>query len=87
MPLEISKLRQVPVFSLFDDDELAVLASQVEVRTFSARQRIYKMGDPGGTAYVLLSGAVRVTTIDEDHQDVVFDEPAAGDFFGFASPS
>jgi uncharacterized membrane protein len=34
---------------------------------------------------VLLSGGVRVTTIDEDQQDVLFDEPASGDFFGFAS--
>ncbi len=85
MSCEIAVLRQVPFFALFDDDELAVLASQVELRTFAPRQRIYKMGDAAGTAYVLLAGAVRVTTIDEDQQDVVFDEPASGEFFGFAS--
>jgi len=85
MPCDPMILRQVPFFVLFDDDELAVLASQVEIRTFAPRQRIYKIGDPAGTAYVLLSGAVRVTTIDEDHQDVLFDEPVSGDFFGFAS--
>jgi uncharacterized membrane protein len=62
-----------------------VLAGQVELRTFAARQRIYKIGDPAGHAYVLVSGSVQVTTIDEDQQDVVFDEPASGDFFGFAS--
>jgi len=28
---------------------------------------------------------VRVTTVDEDHQEVLIDEPAAGEFFGFAS--
>jgi uncharacterized membrane protein len=28
---------------------------------------------------------VKVTTIDEDQQDVLFDQPAAGDLFGFAS--
>jgi CRP/FNR family cyclic AMP-dependent transcriptional regulator len=85
MSCEPAILKQVPFFSLLDDDELAVLASQVEPRTFAPRQRIYKLGDPAGTAYVLMSGAVRVTTIDEDQQDVVFDEPAGGDFFGFAS--
>jgi len=31
---------------------------------------------PGGRAYVLVSGMVRVTTIDEDHQEVVIDQPA-----------
>ena len=33
----------------------------------------------------MVSGAVRVTTIDEDHQEVVVDEPTRGEFFGFAS--
>jgi CRP/FNR family cyclic AMP-dependent transcriptional regulator len=34
---------------------------------------------------VLVKGAVRVTTIDQDHQEVVVDEPRSGEFFGFAS--
>jgi uncharacterized membrane protein len=55
------------------------------VKTFAPRQRIYKIGDPGGRAYVLVSGSVRVTTVDEDHQEVVVDQPSAGEFFGFAS--
>jgi uncharacterized membrane protein len=78
-------LRDIPLFALLDDEEMAVLAGQVELRTFHARQRIYKMGDPGGQAYVMVSGKVRVTTVDEDHQEVVVDEPACGEFFGFAS--
>ena len=85
MACDIESLREVPLFALLDDDELKVLAAQVELRTFTARQRIYKIGDPAGHAYVLLSGAVQVTAIDEDQQDVVFDEPSSGDFFGFAS--
>ena len=78
-------LRAVPLFSLLDQDELAVLACQVEVKTFVPRQRIYKIGDCGGHAYVMVSGKVRVTTVDEDHQEVVVDEPTHGEFFGFAS--
>jgi len=78
-------LRNVPLFALLDEDELAVLAGQVELKKFAARQRIYKMGDPGGPAYVMVSGKVRITTIDQDHQEVVLDEPEHGAFFGFAS--
>ena len=85
MPCNPDVLRQVPLFALLDDEEAAVLAGQVEVKKFAARQRIYKMGEPGGRAYVVVSGMVRVTTVDEDHQEVVVDEPVAGDFFGFAS--
>jgi uncharacterized membrane protein len=78
-------VKEVPLFALLDDDELAVLAAQVHLRTFVPRQRIYKIGDPAGTAYALVSGSVQVTTIDEDHQDVIFDQPGGGEFFGFAS--
>jgi CRP/FNR family transcriptional regulator, cyclic AMP receptor protein len=78
-------LKQVPLFALLDDDETAVLAGQVELKKFTARQRIYKIGDPGGQAYVVVSGAVQVTTVDEDHQEVLVDQPAQGEFFGFAS--
>src|SRR5580700_9023868 len=78
-------LKQVPLFALLDEDEAAVLAGQVELKQFASRQRIYKIGDPGGKAYVLVSGAVQVTTVDEDNQEVIVDQPAAGEFFGFAS--
>jgi uncharacterized membrane protein len=43
------------------------------------------MGDAGGQAYVMVSGRVRVTTVDQDQQEIVVDEPTHGEFFGFAS--
>jgi len=85
MPCNPDDLKTVPLFSLLDDDERAVLAAQVELRKFAARQRIYKIGEPGGHAYVMVSGHVHVTTVDDDHQEVVVDHPAHGEFFGFAS--
>jgi uncharacterized membrane protein len=78
-------LRNVPLFALLDDEETAVLAGQVELKTFNPRHRIYRMGDPGGRAYVMISGVVEIATVDEDHQEVVVDQPAPGEFFGFAS--
>ena len=78
-------LKHVPLFALLDEEETAVLAGQVEMKTFAPRQRIYKIGDTGGQAYVMVTGRVRVTTVDEDHQEVMVDEPAHGEFFGFAS--
>jgi uncharacterized membrane protein len=85
MPCDPQILRNVPLFALLDEEEAAVLAGQVEIRNFAVRQRIYKIGDPSGRAYILVSGSVRVTTVDEDHQEVIVDEPATGEFFGFAS--
>jgi CRP/FNR family cyclic AMP-dependent transcriptional regulator len=85
MTCKAEDLRQIPLFALLDDDEMAVLAAQVEIKKFAPRQRIYKIGEPGKYAYVMMSGTVRVTTVDEDHQEVLVDEPSQGDFFGFAS--
>jgi CRP/FNR family cyclic AMP-dependent transcriptional regulator len=85
MSCDPEELKHVPLFALLDDEETAVLAGQVELKKFAPRQRIYKMGDAAGEAYVMVSGRVRVTTLDEDHQEVVVDEPSHGEFFGFAS--
>ena len=85
MACDVNELRHIPLFALLDDEEIAVLATQVELRRFAARQRIYKIGDAGGQAYVLMSGSVQVTTVDDDNQEVLVDEPKHGELFGFAS--
>jgi CRP/FNR family cyclic AMP-dependent transcriptional regulator len=78
-------LKKVPLFATLDDEEIAVLAEQVEMKTFAARQRVYKTGDPSGRGYVLVSGSVAVSTLDQDHQEVIVDQPGPGELFGFAS--
>ena len=78
-------LKAVQLFSLLDDEELAVLAGQVELRSFAPRQRIYKIGNPSERAFIMVSGSVQITTIDEDNQVVLLDMPVHGDVFGFAS--
>jgi uncharacterized membrane protein len=78
-------LKQVPLFALLDEEETCVLAGQVELKTFAPRQRIYKVNDVDGQAYVMVSGRVRVTIVDDDNQEVIVDEPSVGEFFGFAS--
>jgi uncharacterized membrane protein len=85
MPCNPEELRHVPLFEQLDDDEAAVLAAQVAVREFAPRQRIYKIGEAGERAYVVISGRVKVSIVDEDQQEVVIDELEHGGFFGFAS--
>lgn len=85
MPCDPALFEAIPIFSLLDADERAVLAEQVELRRFAARQRIYRVGEPGEKAYVVLNGQVQVAVIDEDNQEVVIDTPVAGDIFGLSS--
>jgi len=85
MPCDPEELRHVPLFELLDADELQILAERVDIRNFAARQRIFKAGELAPRAYVVIKGVVRLTIIDEDHQEVIVQEPDHGDFFGFAS--
>ena len=85
MPCDPSVFEDIPIFSLLDADERAVLAEQVELRRFPPRQRVYKAGDSGGKAYLVLKGQVQVIVIDDDNQEVVIDSPRSGEMFGLAS--
>lgn len=85
MACDASVFEGIPIFSLLDADERAVLAEHVELKRFSARQRIYKVGDPGQRAYVMVHGKVDVVMLDADHQEVVIDRPANGEIFGLSS--
>ena len=85
MPCDPAIFEEVSLFSLLDADERAVLAEQVELRRFAPRHRIYRSGDPGGKAFIVVTGRVEVAVIDEDNQEVVVDRPGAGEMFGFAS--
>ena len=76
---------EVPIFSLLDADERAILAEHVELRRFAARQRIYKVGDPGSLAYIVLGGRVEVSMIDDEQRPVVVDTPTPGEIFGLSS--
>ncbi len=85
MACDPSVFADVPIFSLLDADERAVLAEHVEMRLFPRGQRIYRTGEPGAKAYVVVTGKVEVAIVDEDNQEVVIDVPTPGDVFGLSS--
>jgi len=85
MSCDPSIFADVPLFALLDADERAVLAEQVTLRRFPAKQCIYRVGEPGGRAYLVVSGKVNVIVVDEDKEEIVIDTPTGGDIFGLAS--
>lgn len=75
----------VPLFALLDHDERAVLAEQVELRKFAKSHRIFKAGDMGGKAFIVMHGRVSVTVMDSENQEVMVHEADNGDVFGLSS--
>lgn len=85
MAVDPSFFNEVPIFELLDDDERKVLADQVSVREFKKGQVVFKAGDPGGLAYLVQKGLIRVTVKDAGYEDVTIDMADAGGLIGMSS--
>jgi len=53
-------LRQIPLFQLLDDNELAALTDQLEVRKYWKGQMVFWQGSPGDTMFLVHSGRVEL---------------------------
>jgi len=82
MPIDPAFLKSVPLFQLFDDDELKDLAAEIDEKNYVSGQMIFKAGDPGGDMHVVLSGKVETYILDEEGHRVVLAEVESGDMFG-----
>jgi uncharacterized membrane protein len=82
MPADTSLLASVPLFAPFDDEERALLASQLDELTFQAGELVFRRGDPGGAIFIVASGEVEIFIQDSLGERIVFETVKAGDFFG-----
>lgn len=82
MPADTSLLASVPLFERLDEEERALLAAQLDDVSFEAGQVVFRRGDPGGSIFIVVSGAVEIFVEDTVGQRVVFETAKSGDFFG-----
>ncbi|MGH8596848.1 MAG: DUF1003 domain-containing protein [Gammaproteobacteria bacterium] len=64
MSVDLAILKKVPMFNLFDEDELNELSQHIEERYFVAGQTIFRAGDPGGEMHVVVTGTVELFIVD-----------------------
>jgi len=64
----LAKLRKVPIFTGFNDQELVRLLKICRTRNYAAGAYIFKEGDPGLSLFVIVAGKleIRKRTADED---------------------
>ncbi len=82
MSIESAMLRNVPLFKLLDDDELAELAAHIDERKYSPQQIIFNAGDPGNNMQIILDGKVETFITDDEGNKVVLSELEKGELFG-----
>ncbi len=75
-------LGEVPFFALLDENERGALAERVDHKTFTKGTDIFKQNEPGGSLYVVRSGAVELWFKKDTGDRVVVETARAGDFFG-----
>jgi CRP/FNR family transcriptional regulator, cyclic AMP receptor protein len=57
---EVEILRNIPLFAHIEPSKLKLLAFTSERITFTAEQVLFRQGDPGDAAYIILKGEVEV---------------------------
>ena len=76
------ELREVPLFSEMDEQEVAGIREIMDEKKFKAGQIIIREGDTGDLFYVVTEGQAEIIVRDADGSDVVLHVAGPGDFFG-----
>src|SRR5688572_8210192 len=83
MPVENPEmLRKFPLFALLDDNEAETLAAHLDDWTYLAGQIIFKLGDGGGTMFIVESGKVELFVQDVGDERVHLGYVHEGELFG-----
>ncbi len=78
-------LRDFPLFSQLGEAELQQLESQVQPRDYTARQRIFEMGDPALGIYLVKNGKVKVFRVSPEGAEQVLGVFQGGEEFALAA--
>lgn len=82
MPTDGTLLAEVQFFQLLDEQEREVLAAQLDLVQLPAGTHMWDVGDPGGTMYVVSSGAVELFMRDDTGERIVLETVGRGEVFG-----
>ena len=74
-------IREIPLFSIYTDEELTGLMKAAELKSISAGEVIFHQGDPGDGFYIVYSGKIRMLKMDGE-KEVNLGVRTRGDHFG-----
>jgi CRP/FNR family transcriptional regulator, cyclic AMP receptor protein len=77
-------LSVVPLFQDLNESQLASIGAHLSVRAFDKGELIIKEGDVGDAIYVIVSGQVKVFSVDsaDPEREVILKTLGTGEFFG-----
>ena len=84
MGVDISLLRNQPLFQLLEESALSRLTAYAIIRQVARDQTVFEQGSPALRFYLLLEGRLKVTQVTADGRQVMVRVVHPGDLFGFA---
>ncbi len=82
MPTSAEILRDIPLFQAMDDEERAAVASLADEVHFEEGARIFHERDHGGSCFIVRSGRIELSVVDESGEKLVVDVVEPGELFG-----
>ena len=82
MPFDVAILRSEELFSHLDNAALAEIAAGVSERVAGPGERVVAEGEPADSLFLVLSGTLRVLTVDAAGREIGLARLSAGDHFG-----
>ena len=82
MPANAAFLKDIPLFMPMDDSERAAVAELMDEVTFKAGQQIFHERDQGGICYVIRTGRIELSVLDESGEKLVLDILEPGELCG-----
>lgn len=80
--LRLEKLGMVPFFRDLTEEQLRTVNEKFTANHFAKGETIYRQGDPTTMLRVVVAGAVKLVSYNQEGEGVLLDMLKAGDFFG-----
>lgn len=78
----IAQLKQIRWFDELPDDMLATLAQQVRKHSLNQDEVLFHKGDVGDSLFIILSGRIKVFSLDDQGEEVALNQVSAGEIIG-----
>ncbi len=75
-------LREVPIFTELNDEDLNLIMEMTVRRAYPKNTMIVIEEDRGDTLYIIESGSVKITRLDEEGREVILAILGSAEFFG-----
>lgn len=82
MTSQSSILREVPIFTELNDEDLVLIMQMTVRRAYPKNTMIVIEEDRGDTLYIIESGSVKITRLDEEGREVILAILGSAEFFG-----